>query len=102
MCSRGETIIPLHCAAPAGPDISSKTSSNHSRQSVDHSSIPAAVSVAAQRVASPFFSVDVAERIDGTLRIIEIGDGQVSDRKHWPAARFVQMLRTCRTADGIV
>jgi hypothetical protein len=36
--------------------------------------------------------VDVAERSDGTLRIIELGDGQVSDRKHWPTARFVQML----------
>jgi hypothetical protein len=54
--------------------------------------IPTAVSVAAQRVASPFFSVDVAERRDGILRIIEIGDGQVSDRKHWPAERFIQML----------
>ncbi len=54
--------------------------------------IPAAVSVAAQRVGSPFFSVDVAERRDGIQRIIEIGDGQVSDRKHWPAARFVRML----------
>jgi hypothetical protein len=59
--------------------------------SSDHE-IPAAVSAAAQRVASPFFSVDVAERRDGILRIIEIGDGQVSDRKHWPVARFVQML----------
>lgn len=58
----------------------------------DDKAIPAAVSVAAQRVASPFFSVDVAERSDGTLRIIELGDGQVSDRKHWPTARFVQML----------
>jgi hypothetical protein len=57
-----------------------------------YKAIPAAVSVAAQRVASPFFSVDVAERSDGTLRIIELGDGQVSDRKHWPTARFVQML----------
>jgi hypothetical protein len=60
--------------------------------SADDDAIPTVVSVAAQRVASPFFSVDVAERRDGILRIIEIGDGQVSDRKHWPAARFVQML----------
>ena len=54
--------------------------------------IPEAVSAAAQRIASPFFSVDVAERSDGALRIVEIGDGQVSDRKHWPAERFVRML----------
>lgn len=58
----------------------------------DDDAIPTAVSVAAQRVASPFFSVDVAQRRDGILRIIEIGDGQVSDRKHWPVTRFVQML----------
>jgi len=51
-----------------------------------------AFAVAAQRVASPFFSVDVAERRDGILRVIEIGDGQVSDRKHWPAERFMRML----------
>jgi len=54
--------------------------------------IPAVVTVAAQRVASPFFSVDVAARSDGTLRIVELGDGQVSDRKHWPVDRFVRML----------
>lgn len=58
----------------------------------DDLAIPMAVAVAAQRIASPFFSVDVAERRDGVLRIIEIGDGQVSDRKHWPVTRFVQML----------
>jgi hypothetical protein len=51
-----------------------------------------AVAVAAQRIASPFFSVDIAERRDGVLRIIELGDGQASDRKHWPVTRFVQML----------
>jgi hypothetical protein len=58
----------------------------------DARNLPYPVVVAAQRIASPFFSVDVAERYDGVLRIIEIGDGQVSDRKHWPIARFVEML----------
>jgi hypothetical protein len=58
----------------------------------DAEPIPEAVRVAAQRIASPFFSVDVAERRDGTVRIIEIGDGQVSDHKHWPIQRFVDML----------
>lgn len=28
---------------------------------------------------STFFSVDAVQRDDGTLRIIEIGDGQASD-----------------------
>ena len=58
----------------------------------DGKTLPDPVAVAAQRVASPFFSVDVAERHDGVVRIVEIGDGQVSDRKHWPVARFVEML----------
>ncbi len=32
------------------------------------------------RVGSPFVAVDVVRRADGALRIVEIGDGQVSDR----------------------
>lgn len=35
------------------------------------------------RVPSPFFSVDVARRVDGVYRVVELGDGQVSDVKHW-------------------
>jgi len=31
------------------------------------------------RVASPFYSVDIAIRDDGQPRVVEIGDGQVSD-----------------------
>lgn len=36
---------------------------------------------AAKLVSSQFFTVDVARRSDGVLRIVEQGDGQVSDRK---------------------
>ena len=31
-------------------------------------------------LALPFVTVDLAQRTDGTWRIIELGDGQVSDR----------------------
>jgi hypothetical protein len=31
-------------------------------------------------LALPFVTVDLARRTDGTWRVIEIGDGQVSDR----------------------
>lgn len=31
-------------------------------------------------------------RSDGVLRVVELGDGQVSDRKEWPAERFAWML----------
>jgi hypothetical protein len=47
----------------------------------------------AEAIASPFFSVDVARRSDGVERIIEIGDGQVSDLVGWSVERFVDICR---------
>jgi hypothetical protein len=55
--------------------------------------IPEVVQLAADRIDSPFFAVDTIVRRDGVTRIIELGDGQVSDRKRWSARRFVEMLR---------
>ncbi|WP_445304954.1 MULTISPECIES: ATP-grasp domain-containing protein [unclassified Microcoleus] len=40
---------------------------------------------------SKFFSVDAVERQDGVKRIVEIGDGQVSDLVGWSAGRFAQL-----------
>jgi len=37
----------------------------------------------AGRFESPFFTVDVGLRDDGVWRVIELGDGQVSDLKEW-------------------
>ena len=54
--------------------------------------IPELVTMCAGLIDSPFFSVDVALRSDGELRVIELGDGQVSDRKEWSVERFVEML----------
>jgi ATP-grasp domain, R2K clade family 3 len=54
--------------------------------------IPDIVRACASQVISPFFSVDVARRSDGVLRLIELGDGQVSDRKEWSATAFVHAL----------
>lgn len=42
----------------------------------------------ARDIPSPFFSVDIAQRIDGAFRVIEIGDGQVSDLVGWTYERF--------------
>jgi hypothetical protein len=36
--------------------------------------------------------IDTAMRSDGTLRIIELDDGQVSDRKHWSSKDFIRIL----------
>ena len=64
----------------------------HGRAFSDAGEVPAAVAEAARRIHSPFFSVDLARRDDGVLRIVELGDGQVSDRKHWSCDRFISML----------
>jgi hypothetical protein len=44
-----------------------------------------------ERIRSPFYSVDVVEREDGTLRIGEVGDGQVSDLVGWSVERLVEI-----------
>jgi ATP-grasp domain, R2K clade family 3 len=55
--------------------------------------IPEPVTYCAEAIASPFFSVDVARRADGVERIVEIGDGQVSDLVGWFVERFVDIWR---------
>ncbi|MBD2435337.1 ATP-grasp domain-containing protein [Nostoc sp. FACHB-110] len=52
--------------------------------------IPEIVEECARRIESKFFSVDVIERRDGNKRIVEIGDGQVSDLVGWTSERFTQ------------
>jgi hypothetical protein len=49
------------------------------------------------RIPSAFFSVDVICRNDGVLRIVEIGDGQVSDLVGWSAAEFASLWEMART-----
>ncbi len=53
--------------------------------------IPEIVKECAKRIKSKFFSVDVVERTDGCKRIVEIGDGQVSDLVGWTAERFAEL-----------
>jgi ATP-grasp domain-containing protein len=52
---------------------------------------PAIVGEVARRIQSPFFSVDVAVTESGHNRVVEIGDGQVSDLVGWPLDRFVSL-----------
>ena len=52
---------------------------------------PEIVLAAASRIPSPYFSVDVIRRDDGELRIVEVGDGQVSDLAGWSVDRFAEM-----------
>ena len=53
---------------------------------------PEIVKTIADIVSAPFFSLDIIRREDGVLRLVEIGDGQVSDRKTWSTAAFSAML----------
>lgn len=64
--------------------------------------VPEIVEEVARRVTgSRFFSVDVARRADGQLRVVELGDGQVSDIVGWTPARFAEMWRVAtRSSSG--
>jgi hypothetical protein len=48
---------------------------------------------AAIRIDSPFFSVDIGHDKTGKPRIVEIGDGQVSDLVGWTAKSFGNLFR---------
>jgi hypothetical protein len=64
--------------------------------SVPHSAsgeVPSIVSECAQRIQSRFFSVDVVQREDGVFRIVEVGDGQVSDLVGWTPEQFVAIFK---------
>lgn len=54
--------------------------------------VPDLVSEIAKKIDAPFYSVDIARRKDGVLRLIELGDGQVSDMKSWHPTEFIRML----------
>lgn len=57
--------------------------------------IPDIVSECTRRIQSRFFSVDIVKRRDGVLRIVEIGDGQVSDLVGWTPEYFVKNIAKC-------
>jgi hypothetical protein len=53
--------------------------------------VPEIVNQVVRLLPLRFFSVDVVSRSDGVLRIVEIGDGQVSDLVGWSAEEFAAM-----------
>ncbi|MCE3002232.1 MAG: ATP-grasp domain-containing protein [Xanthomonadaceae bacterium] len=64
--------------------------------------VPDLVRDIARRIESPFFTVDVCAARDGRLRLVELGDGQVSDRKRWDVTRFAELLAAAGVASGAV
>lgn len=53
--------------------------------------VPGIVKEIAPKIESRFFSVDVIKNKKGGDRVVEIGDGQVSDIVGWTASRFVSI-----------
>jgi hypothetical protein len=64
--------------------------------SADDRPLPAVVQQVASRIHSPFFSIDIVRRNDGMLRVVEVGDGQVSDLVGWSPEAFVAMWAAAR------
>ena len=67
--------------------------------SADGQPVPDLVGQVAERIPSPFFSVDVIRREDGVLRLVEVGDGQVSEASAVGAGRDQADVR--RGAGGV-
>jgi hypothetical protein len=62
---------------------------------IPHSSdgkVPPLVQDIARKIESPFYSVDTIMRRDGVMRVVEVGDGQVSDLKEWTPQAFVALF----------
>ncbi|MCX4027213.1 ATP-grasp domain-containing protein [Endozoicomonas sp. SM1973] len=55
-------------------------------------SIPEIVVECASRIASRFFSIDLTETKEGKERVVEVGDGQVSDIVGWSPERFARIF----------
>jgi hypothetical protein len=54
--------------------------------------VPPIVHECARRLRSRFYSVDIVQRADGERRVVEVGDGQVSDLVGWTPERFAEIL----------
>lgn len=54
--------------------------------------VPSTLHECGKRLTQRFYSVDVVQRNDGRLRIVEVGDGQVSDLVGWTPDQFTRVL----------
>lgn len=80
------------------PDTEERFFVLHGRPMARDGIIPQIVQDIAGRIGSAFFSIDIVLNRDGVPRLIELGDGQVSDRKKWPAQTFIAALMTRRAS----
>jgi hypothetical protein len=53
------------------------------------------IATSVSALAAPFVTVDLAQRTDGVWRVVEVGDGQVSDLpSSSPAEQLLEILLT--------
>ncbi|MBP0031007.1 ATP-grasp domain-containing protein [Roseofilum sp. Guam] len=50
------------------------------------------VNQVADRINSPFFTIDIVQHRDGRDRVVELGDGQVSDLVGWTPQRLAAII----------
>jgi hypothetical protein len=62
-------------------------------------SVPQIAQDVAARVDSPFFSIDIALSEAGVSRVVEVGDGQVSDLVGWSAESFAKIWQTLASTE---
>lgn len=55
--------------------------------------VPPLVKLVAQTITAPFYSVDIVANTQGDLRLVELGDGQVSSVKNGSLAWFINVLQ---------
>jgi hypothetical protein len=55
--------------------------------------VPPIVLECALHIRSRFYSIDMTRRADGVPRVVEIGDGQVSDLVGWTPEEFVRIFK---------
>lgn len=54
--------------------------------------VPDIVDKIVSKIDAPFYSIDLVENQVGNLRLVELGDGQVSSRKKWPIGKFLELF----------
>jgi len=58
--------------------------------------VPALAVEIAARIPSAFFTIDLVRDEAGAWRVVELGDGQVSDRKDWTADSLAKVIAQMR------
>ena len=54
--------------------------------------IPKIVNQITTKIKSPFYSIDIVNNTNGEARLMELGDGQVSDIKKWNVNKFMNIF----------